>query len=32
VRGGSGLAVGAPVRVVLLAADPKRGYIDFARE
>jgi exoribonuclease-2 len=32
VRGGGGLQVGESVRVVLLAADPKRGYIDFARE
>jgi len=32
VRGGAGLPVGSPVRVVLLAADPKHGYIDFARE
>lgn len=32
VRGGSGLAVGEKVRVVLLAADARRGYIDFARE
>ena len=32
VRGGAGLQVGEPVRVVLLAADPRRGYIDFARD
>jgi exoribonuclease R len=32
VRGGQGMQVGERVRVVLLAADPKRGYIDFARE
>jgi exoribonuclease R len=32
VRGGSGLAVGERVRVVLLAADARRGFIDFARE
>jgi exoribonuclease R len=31
VRGRKGLAVGEPVRAVLLAADPVRGYIDFAR-
>jgi exoribonuclease R len=31
VRGGQGLQVGERVRLVLLAADPKRGYIDFAR-
>jgi exoribonuclease II len=32
VRGGGGLAVGERVRVVLLAADARRGFIDFARE
>ena len=32
VRGWNGLATGDPVRVVLLAADPVKGYIDFARE
>jgi exoribonuclease-2 len=32
VRGGNGLQVGEAVNVVLLAADPKHGYIDFARE
>ena len=32
VRGWKGLAPGDPVRVVLLAADPVKGYIDFARE
>ena len=32
VRGGRGLAKGDRVRVVLLAADPQRGFIDFARE
>ena len=30
VRGGRGLRTGDRVRVVLLAADPRRGYIDFA--
>jgi exoribonuclease-2 len=32
VRGAHAAQVGERVRVVLLAADPKRGYIDFARE
>jgi hypothetical protein len=32
VRGRRGLAVGDQVGVVLLAADPLRGFIDFARE
>ena len=32
VRGGRGLETGHRVRVVLLAADPRRGFIDFARE
>ena len=32
VRGRSGLSPGAPVAVVLLAADPVRGFIDFARD
>ena len=31
VRGGKSLAVGDPVRVLLLTADPARGHIDFAR-
>jgi exoribonuclease R len=31
VRGRRGLKVGDPVRVLLLAVDPVRGYIDFAR-
>jgi exoribonuclease-2 len=31
VRGRRGLKVGDGVRVVLLAVDPVRGYIDFAR-
>jgi exoribonuclease-2 len=31
VRGARGLAPGARVRVILLRADPRRGYIDFAR-
>ena len=32
VRGWKGLAPGDSVRVVLLAADPEKGFIDFARE
>lgn len=32
VRGRRGLIVGSPVRVVLLTADPIRGFIDFAAE
>jgi exoribonuclease R len=32
VRGRSGLRLGSGVGVVLLAADPSRGFIDFARE
>jgi len=32
VRGRRGLKVGSEVGVVLLAADPARGFIDFARE
>ena len=32
VRGRRGLGVGDEVGVVLLAADPRRGFIDFARE
>jgi exoribonuclease R len=32
VRGRSGLRVGSEIRVVLLSADPVRGFIDFARE
>jgi exoribonuclease R len=32
VRGRRGLAVGDEVGVVLLAADPQRGFIDFARD
>ena len=32
VRGRRGLSTGDAVRVVLLAADPVRGFIDFARE
>ena len=31
VRGRKGLAVGDPLRVVLLAVDPVRGYIDFGK-
>jgi exoribonuclease-2 len=31
VRGRKGLAVGEAVRVVLLAVDPVRGFVDFAR-
>ena len=32
VRGGQGLDVGDTVRLVLVAADPRRGFIDFAHE
>jgi exoribonuclease-2 len=32
VRGTRGLAIGDRVRVVLLATDASRGWIDFARE
>jgi len=32
VRGRRGLKVGSEIGVVLLAADPARGFIDFARE
>ena len=32
VRGRRGLSPGDRVRVVLLSADPRRGFIDFARE
>jgi exoribonuclease R len=32
VRGRKGLRVGDGVRVMLLAADPRRGFIDFARD
>lgn len=32
VRGRSGLSPGAEVDVILLAADPVRGFIDFARD
>jgi len=32
VRGGGGLSIGERVRVVLIAADAQRGFIDFARE
>ena len=32
VRGREGLAVGDRVRVILLDADPERGWIDFARD
>lgn len=32
VRGGKGLDVGDTVRLTLVAADPVRGYIDFAHE
>jgi exoribonuclease R len=32
VRGRAGLAVGEEIRVVLLVADARRGFIDFARE
>jgi exoribonuclease-2 len=32
VRGTAGLKVGDEIRVVLLVADPRRGFIDFARE
>jgi hypothetical protein len=31
VRGRQGLAVGDKIGAVLLAADPQRGFIDFAR-
>ena len=31
VRGRRGLKVGDGVRVILLAVDPVRGYIDFAK-
>jgi hypothetical protein len=32
VRGRRGLSVGDKANVVLLAVDPSRGFIDFARE
>jgi hypothetical protein len=32
VRGRRGLSVGDEAKVVLLAVDPVRGFIDFARE
>jgi ribonuclease R len=32
VRGRKGLAIGAEIDVVLLTADPVRGFIDFARQ
>jgi len=32
VRGRRGLGPGSEVNVVLLSADPVRGFIDFARE
>ena len=32
VRGGQGLDVGDTVKLVLLAADPARGFIDFAHQ
>ncbi len=32
VRGRKGLSIGSEVGVILLAADPERGFIDFARE
>jgi ribonuclease R len=32
VRGGRGLTPGTKLRVILLRADPGRGYIDFARD
>jgi exoribonuclease-2 len=32
VRGRAGLKVGDEIRVVLLVADARRGFIDFARE
>ena len=32
VRGGQGLDVGDTVKLVLLSADPARGFIDFAHE
>jgi hypothetical protein len=32
VRGRRGLSAGDEIAVVLLASDPVRGFIDFARE